>query len=220
MLRMSLPALAACLTFFAADSRAQTIDAGKTQFQARCVSCHGEDGTGGARGITIVDLRQPRATSKDALRDLIRTGIPNEGMPAFPIADNELESIAAYVLSLRSSAAKTRATSDAAPGDAAAGERLFAERAITVRLRDGRTIRGLVRNESAFDLQLLSVDGTLHLLVKDRIAGVTGEKSPVKATPTETRDLTAYLSRLATANATSGIPFADVVRPKPGTWPT
>src|SRR5947209_13074706 len=97
MLRMSLPALAACLTFFAADSRAQTIDAGKTQFQARCVSCHGEDGTGGARGITIVDLRQPRATSKDAVRDLIRTGIPNEGMPAFPIADNELESIAAYV---------------------------------------------------------------------------------------------------------------------------
>src|SRR5437016_5668324 len=199
MLRMSLPALAACLTFFAADSRAQTIDAGKTPFQARCASCHGEDGTGGARGITIVDLRQPRATSKDAVRDLIRTGIPNAGMPAFPIADAELESIAAYVVSLRSSAAKARVTSDAAPGDAAAGERLFAERAITVRLRDGRTVRGLARNESAFDLQLLGVDGTLHLLVKDQIAGVTGEKSPIKATtPTETRDLTAYLSRLAT----------------------
>ena len=220
MLRTSLPALAVCLTFFAADSRAQTIDAGKTQFQARCVSCHGEDGTGGARGIAIVDLRQPRATSKDAVRDLIRTGIPNGGMPAFSIADEELESIAAYVLSLRSAAATTRATSDAAPGDAAAGERLFAERAITVRLRDGRTIRGLVRNQSAFDLQLLGADGTLHLLVKDQIAGVTGEKPPVKATPTETRDLTAYLSRLATANPTSGIPFADVVRPKPGTWPT
>jgi alcohol dehydrogenase (cytochrome c) len=221
MLRISISALAVCFASFVADSLAQTIEPGKAQFQARCASCHGEDGTGGARGINIVDLRQPRATSKDAVRDLIRTGIPNGGMPGFSIADEELQSIAAYVMSLRSSAAKARATSDAAPGDAAAGERLFAERAITVRLRDGRTIRGLARNESAFDLQLLGVDGTPYLLAKDQIVGVVGEKSPVKTTPTETRDLTAYLSRLATGpNATTGIPFADVVRPKPGTWPT
>src|SRR5438093_12280153 len=104
MLSMSLPSLAACLTFFAADSRAQTIDAGKTQFQARCASCHGEDGTGGARGINIVEVRQPRAASKEAVRDLIRTGIPNGGMPAFAIADQEIDSLAASLPSLRSSA--------------------------------------------------------------------------------------------------------------------
>jgi alcohol dehydrogenase (cytochrome c) len=295
MIRVST--LTVCLAFVAAHAHAQTIDAGKRQFQARCVSCHGEDGTGGARGITIVDVPRPRATSKEAVRDLIARGIPNRGMPAFSISDEELDSIAAYVVSLMASATNTPAAIDSAPGNAAAGERFFAGkgnctschmvrgqggvlgpdlsnigrdrtqaqieralrdpgsapltaglpggagaarggtaafRAVTVRLRDGRSIRGLARNESPFDLQLLGVDGELHLLVKEQVAEVVREPSlmpKVDATPGEMRDLVAYLAGLGAdplANATlagvaetgTGIPFRDVAQPRTDAWPT
>jgi putative heme-binding domain-containing protein len=105
-------------------------------------------------------------------------------------------------------------------------------RAVNIRLHNGETLRGLAKNESTFDLQLLGVDGKLHLLMKDQIAGITPEKSltpKVNATPDELRDLLAYLSRLMVdpkagvipaAEMSAGIPFADIAHPKPGTWPT
>jgi len=59
-------------------------------------------------------------------------------------------------------------------------------------MRDGQTIRGVAKNESAFDLQLISADGKLHLLLKDQVAEVVREKSlmpKLDATPAEMRDL-------------------------------
>ena len=285
---------AICFTFFSTVAGAQTVPTGKVQFQARCDRCHGDDGTGGDRGPGIVNPPRPRATSPAAVRDLIRAGIPDAGMPAFPIADEELDSITAYVMLLRTPAAASTAAVEAAPGDALAGERFFAGkgdcaschmvqgrggvlgpdlsnegrdrtpaqieqalrdpggpppaaagrggrgggarpsyRAVTVRLRNGQTIRGIAKNESPFDLQLLGVDGKLYLLLKDQVAEVTREQSlmpKVEATPSEMRDLIAYLSRLTIdPNATDilgsgetgpGISFAGVAQPKPGDWPT
>jgi PQQ-dependent dehydrogenase (methanol/ethanol family) len=106
-------------------------------------------------------------------------------------------------------------------------------RAVTVRLRDGRTLRGMAKNESAFDLQLLGTDGELHLLLKEQVAEITPEKSlmpKVEASPQEIGDLVAYLSslkldpdaraRLAAGEMGPGVRFADVAYPKPGSWPT
>jgi alcohol dehydrogenase (cytochrome c) len=107
-------ALAICLASVAAGVPAQTVDSGRQEFLARCVGCHGEDGGGGARGIAIVNVRQPRAASRDAVRDLIRDGVPNGGMPAFPLSDAELDAMATYVLSLRAAAARTPATGESA----------------------------------------------------------------------------------------------------------
>ena len=102
-------------------------------------------------------------------------------------------------------------------------------RAVTVRLRNGQTIRGIAKNESTFDLQLLGVDGTLHLLSKTELAEVVHEKSlmpKVEASPEEMRHLVAYLSGLrleagglAAGELGPGLPFADVTHPKPGSWP-
>jgi glucose dehydrogenase len=92
----------------------------------------------------------------------------------------------------------------------------------------------LAKNESAFDLQLLAVDGKLHLLVKDQIDKIVVEKSlmpKVEASPSELRDLLAYLSRLGVdpnpkstiasgAEVSGGISFTDVAHPKTGMWPT
>src|ERR1039458_787606 len=99
---MNAAALAAvCLAFFPATAAAQAVPTGKAQFQARCSRCHGDDGTGGDRGPGVVNPPRPRATTPAAVRDLIRAGVPEAGMPAFPIADEELNSITGYVMLLR-----------------------------------------------------------------------------------------------------------------------
>ena len=276
---------------------AQTVDVGKREYQARCVGCHGEDGSGGGHGPSILDVRQPRATSKEDLRDLIRKGIPDAGMPSFSMPDKELDAITTYVFSLKASSDGAVASRSGAPGDAAAGERFFSGkgncaschmvrghggilgpdlsnigrdrtpaqleqalrepgavpvaagrgprpgrasglapsyRAVTVRLRSGQTIRGIAKNQSGFDLQLLAMDGKLHLLSKDQVAEVINEKTlmpKIEATPDEMRNVIAYLSRLTidpnsrtrlatTATMETGISFTDVARPQPGVWPT
>ena len=86
---------------------AQTADAGKRQYRARCVGCHGEDGSGGGHGPNIVDVRRPRGTSVEAVRTLILKGIPEGGMPAFRISKDEAGAIAAYVMGLKQPAAMT-----------------------------------------------------------------------------------------------------------------
>src|SRR6202042_1140813 len=98
--------------------------------EARCVGCHGADGTGGGHGPNIVDVRQPRATSREAVRNLILKGIPDGGMPAFQISELEADAIAAYVMALKQPAAggaakAQAAASQATPGDAVAGQRFF-----------------------------------------------------------------------------------------------
>ncbi len=295
MIRIST--LAICVALFWNQASAQTAEAGRRPYQARCVGCHGEDGSGGGHGPNIVDVRRPRATSKDAVRDLILKGIPDGGMPAFQIPTAEADAIAAFVMTLKSPAGAGAATANAgaAPGDPVAGEHFFSGQgnctschmvqgrggvlgpdlstigrdrrpaqieqalrdpgaapaaatgrggrggrggpqpyhAVTVRLRDGQSIRGIAKNESAFDLQLLGMDGKLHLLSKDQVAEVVREKTlmpKVEASAAQMRDLVAYLSRLspdpnakatlATGQMGPGVVFDDVAYPKPGTWPT
>jgi PQQ-dependent dehydrogenase (methanol/ethanol family) len=293
MIRLS--ALAFCVTLFWNQASAQTAEAGRRPYQARCVGCHGEDGSGGGHGPGIVAVRQPRATSKNEVRDLILKGIPGGGMPAFHISSEEAEAIAVFVMALKTPATEAAPPVDAAQGDPAAGERFFAEkgncatchmvrgrggvlgpdlsaigrdrkpaqieqklrhpeapreeaadrgnrtahkdpppyRAVTVRTRDGQFIRGIAKNESAFDMQLLDMDGKLHLLSKDQVAEVKPEKTlmpKLQATPEELHNLVAYLSRLvpdpnakatlATGEMGTGVSFADVAHPKPGVWPT
>lgn len=106
---------------------------------------------------------------------------------------------------------------------------------VSVRLRSGQTIRGMVKNESNYDLQLLGLDGTLRFLSRDEIAQETAEPKPlmppVTATDQEKRDLLAYLSRLTSDKSADavltgrGTPrgeplFSAIADPKPGDWPT
>lgn len=166
----------------------QTLDAGRSRYQTRCAGCHGDTGTGGRHGPGIVN--GSRAISKDAVREVIRKGIPNAGMPAFAVSDEELDSIATFVMSLKTAAGR-------APS----------QHNVTVRLRNGKTIRGVARNESAFDMQLLGVDGKLYLLSKEDMAEVVrGESSPDGSSGSSVMG--------------AGISFDDVAHPKPGAWPT
>ncbi len=250
--RIFLGAMVA-LAMWSPGARAQSLEAGKSAYQARCVGCHGSDGAGGGQGPAIVDIRRPRAGSRAALRDLIRNGIPNTAMPAFTMDDAELDALAAYIEVLRAPAAD-----HPADGDAAAGEQFFAGKgecanchmvggrggilgpdlsnlarerrmpeieqalrepgprgparggrgsedaapsfhALSLRLRDGRTLSGLAKYESPFDLGVQSLDGRFHSISRSQVAAITWEPSlmpRVEATSEERRDLLAYLSRL------------------------
>jgi PQQ-dependent dehydrogenase (methanol/ethanol family) len=252
---------------------AQAAD-GKKEYESRCVGCHGAEGTGGGHGPNVVDVRRPRAATRAALRDLIRNGIPDSGMPPFPLPEAELEAIAAYFEKLRAPAAD-----HPVDGDVAAGELFFqgecsschmvrgrggilgpdltnvgrarklpqidralrdpgsggprSNQAVSVRMKDGRTVRGLLRYESAFDLGLQSLDDKFHSLRKDGVGAVTREKSlmpKTQASPVELQNLLAYLSRLdggrvpagfaGTRPVGEGTPFPEIARPREGEWPT
>ena len=79
---------------------------------------------------------------------------------------------------------------------------------VTVKLRDGRTIRGFAKNRSNFDIGVQDLEGQFHSLQEEQISSIEDEKKslmePVKASPDQLRDLIAYLGRLT--GVTPGMP--------------
>ncbi len=97
---------------------------------------------------------------------------------------------------------------------------------VSVRLRDGRMLRGVAKNESNYDLQLQTQDGRIVRLTRDDIAAIEHDERslmpPVQATAREFQDLLAYLSRLSEAGVEVA-PRAASTRASsysPGDWPT
>ena len=112
-----------------------------------------------------------------------------------------------------------------------------------VQLKDGSTLRGFVRNEGNHVLPLQTVDGRL-IAIDKRSAVITRETGspmpPLGATPDETRDLMAYLSRLGGTTGATGArslqpergakppspeksaakDFDEILHPRAGDWPT
>lgn len=255
------------LMLIAAASFAQTGDAGKRAYLARCVGCHGEDGSGGGHGPGFLNVRTPRATSRAATLDVIKNGIPTAGMPPFALPATELEAIADFAWSLKAG----RAGAVSVSGDAAVGERFFAGKgqcggchmvqgrggilgpdltmvgqsrtvaqitealrggkgsSMTVTLKDGRVLRGVAKNQSPFEVQLLTTDGKLHLLREGQIASRVEGPSLMRAvtgTAEEMNGLVAFLSSLkkepgvGSGALGAGVSFADVAKPRRGEWPS
>ncbi len=105
---------------------------------------------------------------------------------------------------------------------------------VTVKLRDGRMVRGFIKNQSNFDLQVQSFDGRFHLFRRAQVADLQPEKGSVmpalQATPEQRQNLLAFLSRLPNKEAladyterspavATGITFARIAKPEPGEWP-
>jgi alcohol dehydrogenase (cytochrome c) len=127
--------------------QAQTADAGRTQFDGHCAGCHGKQGNGGELGPAIA-TRLPNYNDAD-LVTLIHTGLPNSGMAAANLNDQDTRSLVSFLRSLKPS-----------------GENPAPARA-KVALGGSRTLEGLVINQSSQDMQLLTDDLRIHLLRKD-----------------------------------------------------
>jgi PQQ-dependent dehydrogenase (methanol/ethanol family) len=246
---------------------------GQRAFSEHCSACHGDDATGAEMGPTLSGSRTLRTRSTAQLRNVISTGFPSSGMPAFHLPARQLDALAAFVRSLNTTAAQS-----GVPGSAQEGEAFFfgagrcsechmvrgrgkaigpdlsnagreltvgeirqalrnpgsrvtpGYQLVTVRLRDGQTLRGFARGRTDFDIQLQDTTGRFHNLQTQEIAEVREEKqSMMPAVKTDLTNIVAYLSSLtgvepgalpiAEAGA-SDIDFARIVKPRPGDWLT
>lgn len=97
---------------------AESLAAGRQQFEKRCGGCHGADGMGGERAPAISSGDRARLRSENAVRELLRTGIPDAGMPPFTLPEPELSQIVAFVRSHVTPARENMPTGDAAAGQA------------------------------------------------------------------------------------------------------
>jgi putative heme-binding domain-containing protein len=97
--------LAVALVAPATQSAISDVEQGKQLFNGMCARCHGIDGTGD-EGPSLNRAVLTRAGTDDALREVIRDGIPDRGMPRVRrLTENEVGLLAAYVRSLGRSAA-------------------------------------------------------------------------------------------------------------------
>jgi putative heme-binding domain-containing protein len=95
------------------------IQQGRQLFEGLCADCHGFEGTGG-RGPSLNHATLPRAQDDEALRAIIRDGIPDRGMPRVRrTTGNEQRQLIAYVRSLG------RAASGVHSGDAQKGRLVY-----------------------------------------------------------------------------------------------
>src|ERR1035438_8055494 len=102
---MRTPGLLVCLLFAvrafaqpATSSRPAAAGPGQRQYDNNCSVCHGGDGAGGEMAPSIV-FRLASRTDVE-LAELIRTGIPNRGMPAFNLGNPEMTDLVAFLRTL------------------------------------------------------------------------------------------------------------------------
>ena len=89
-------------------------------YAERCAGCHGADFRGNDQGPELKGNPLMRRLSVQRLRNIIKSGIPNTGMPPFDLPAQDLDALASFVRSLNSQAAESNM-----PGNPAAGEQFF-----------------------------------------------------------------------------------------------
>jgi len=144
--RVALVAARWCVAsvLVASQVQAQGVEPGRQVFAGRCAACHGTEGAGGELGPSIV-ARVPLRNDQE-LEAVIREGLPGAGMPAFQnLSKAETTDLIAFLRTLRP-------RSNAGP------------RRTTVRLADGRSLEGVILNQSQGELQILGDDRAVHLL--------------------------------------------------------
>ena len=127
---------------------------GEDSYETRCALCHGSDGTGTDRAESI--LATLHARGADQLATIITEGVRSKGMPAFEISPEELNPLITYLKELSATVAP-----------AARDPRAPRPRTGSLRLAGGGVLSGTILNESGFDAQLRTADGTVHLLRRE-----------------------------------------------------
>ena len=161
----------------------QTQLRGKSVLELRCATCHGLDGLGGEHAPDIVHQTAVKTLSEQALVDLIRDGIPQAGMPAFPDMSNEdSQALVAYLRFLQGKSGE-----NSIAGDPLRGRELFFGKA----------------GCAACHSRGQSISGTLADFAQDH---EVGEIREAIVRPTGNR------SQAATAVARDGRKFSGMIR--------
>ncbi len=99
------------------------VEAGSTRFKQLCTGCHGRGGEGGqgeGQGPNLAMSWEVRRAKDQELFNFIHNGVKGTAMPAFPLPDEQIWDLAAFVRSLNAPA-----NTVPVPGNVAAGEKLF-----------------------------------------------------------------------------------------------
>lgn len=95
-----------------------SVESGKQIYLGSCSGCHGATGEG-SQGPSLLSGRASRLPDRTLLNS-IQNGLPGTSMPAFPMADDKVLQVTAFVRSLTAPAIDTPV-----PGDPERGRRLF-----------------------------------------------------------------------------------------------
>jgi alcohol dehydrogenase (cytochrome c) len=146
----------ACALSLLAAPRGQPAPAGRAQYERLCARCHGADGHGGEFAPDIV--AGVRRRSDPELSQLIRTGLPQKGMPGAAVTDAQLRALLPLLRTFTP-------------------VKSHEERTERAEMENGDTLEGRVLNRSTSELQLRSNDGQIHLLRRagDRYRRVTSQ---------------------------------------------
>ena len=99
------------------------VEAGQRRFLQLCSGCHarnGEGGQGEGQGPNLVTSWQVRRAQDRELFASIKNGVKGTSMPPFPLPDDQIRELAAFVRSLNAPASAVPVD-----GDAVAGEAIF-----------------------------------------------------------------------------------------------
>ena len=89
---------------------------GEQLYMGSCSGCHGKTGEG-SQGPSLLSGRASRLDDR-ALLDVIRNGLPGTSMPNFPLAEEKITHIAAFVRSLTAPAISAQVGGDPSRGRA------------------------------------------------------------------------------------------------------
>ena len=98
---------------------------GRQTFESTCAACHGLDGRGGERGPDIATRPEVVRKSDEEISKILRTGIPQAGMPAFAALGPATLSATLKHLRLL----QGKGVAPTLPGNAGTGKELFAGKA-------------------------------------------------------------------------------------------
>ncbi len=104
------------------------VERGQKTFVARCGFCHGSNANGGESGPDLVrSVLALDDEGGDKIGPVIRSGRPDKGMPAFPLTDDQIKDVAAFLRSRQQAAINRNAYTiqDIVTGDAKKGQAYF-----------------------------------------------------------------------------------------------
>jgi cytochrome c oxidase cbb3-type subunit III len=111
---------------------AATVERGKTLFAQDCAFCHGRDAGGGETGPDLTDSELVTADVRgDKIGPLVLKGRPENGMPPFKLAPQQITELAAFLhaqkkkVDSRPGGRRGVAVSDLQTGNAEAGKQYF-----------------------------------------------------------------------------------------------
>jgi cytochrome c oxidase cbb3-type subunit 3 len=96
---------------------ATSVSGGQQTFDSTCAACHGLDGKGGERAPDIATRPEVTRLSDQDLLRVLRTGIPEKGMPPFAaLGSAKLSALLTYVRSLQGKGTETPVAGNAERG--------------------------------------------------------------------------------------------------------